>query len=131
MVSSPGWLLLIASALQCLQDSRQAFVASQQMKIGASAKSVRTVHGGLVKVEQPTIVLYAVTAFFFNVRYIDSILCPASLAAKEAMLRAHDTTREVGLEFERKLFFTLFTTKDSNEGMHAFLEKRKTVFKGE
>jgi len=51
-------------------------------------------------------------------------------AAKEAILRAHDTTIEIGLEFERKLFYTLFATSDSKEGMCAFLEKRKPVFKG-
>jgi enoyl-CoA hydratase len=51
-------------------------------------------------------------------------------AAKEAILRAHDTTLEIGLEYERKLFYTLFATEDAHEGMHAFLEKRKPVFKG-
>jgi enoyl-CoA hydratase len=51
-------------------------------------------------------------------------------AAKEAILRAYDTTLEVGLEFERKLFYTLFATEDGKEGMQAFLDKRKPVFKG-
>lgn len=51
-------------------------------------------------------------------------------AAKEAILRAHDTTLEIGLEYERKLFYALFATEDAREGMRAFLEKRKPVFKG-
>jgi enoyl-CoA hydratase len=51
-------------------------------------------------------------------------------AAKEAILRAQDTTLEVGLDFERKTFYTLFATEDGKEGMKAFLEKRKPVFKG-
>jgi len=51
-------------------------------------------------------------------------------AAKQAILRAHDTTLEVGLEYERRLFYSLFATEDSREGMRAFLEKRKPVFKG-
>ena len=51
-------------------------------------------------------------------------------AAKEAILRAQDTTLEVGLEFERKAFYMLFTTEDGREGMKAFLEKRKPAFKG-
>jgi enoyl-CoA hydratase len=51
-------------------------------------------------------------------------------AAKEAILRAQDTTLEVGLDFERKAFYTLFATEDGKEGMKAFLEKRKPVFKG-
>jgi enoyl-CoA hydratase len=51
-------------------------------------------------------------------------------AAKEAVLRAQDTTLEVGLEFERKAFYMLFATEDGKEGMRAFLEKRKPVYKG-
>lgn len=51
-------------------------------------------------------------------------------AAKEAILKAQDTPLEVGLEFERKSFYTLFATEDAKEGMKAFLEKRKPVFKG-
>jgi enoyl-CoA hydratase len=50
-------------------------------------------------------------------------------AAKEAILKAQDTTLEVGLDFERKTFYTLFATEDAREGMKAFLEKRKPVFK--
>ncbi len=50
-------------------------------------------------------------------------------AAKEAILKAQDTTLEVGLDFERKAFYTLFATEDAREGMKAFLEKRKPVFK--
>jgi enoyl-CoA hydratase len=51
-------------------------------------------------------------------------------AAKEAIARAQDTTLEVGLEFERRAFYLLFATEDGKEGMKAFLEKRKPVFKG-
>lgn len=51
-------------------------------------------------------------------------------SAKEAIAKAQDTTLEVGLEFERRLFYTLFATEDGREGMQAFLEKRKPVFKG-
>lgn len=50
--------------------------------------------------------------------------------AKEAILKAQDTTLEVGLEFERKAFYMLFATEDQKEGMRAFLEKRKPNFKG-
>jgi len=51
-------------------------------------------------------------------------------SAKEAILKAQDTTLEVGLEFERKAFYMLFATEDGKEGMKAFLEKRKPTFKG-
>ena len=51
-------------------------------------------------------------------------------SAKEAILRAQDTTLEMGLEFERKAFYMLFATEDGREGMKAFLEKRKPIYKG-
>lgn len=50
--------------------------------------------------------------------------------AKEGVLKAFETTLAEGLEYERKLFYTLFATEDQKEGMRAFMEKRKPEFKG-
>lgn len=50
--------------------------------------------------------------------------------AKESVLRAFDTTLEEGLQFERKNFYLLFDTADQKEGMQAFIEKRKPVYRG-
>jgi len=50
--------------------------------------------------------------------------------AKEAVLKAFDTTIEGGLEFERKNFYLLFASDDQKEGMKAFAEKRKPDWKG-
>lgn len=50
--------------------------------------------------------------------------------AKEAVLKSFDATIESGLEFERKNFYLLFATEDKNEGMKAFVEKRKAEWKG-
>ena len=50
--------------------------------------------------------------------------------AKEAVLKAFETTLSEGLEYERKLFYMLFGTEDQKEGMRAFMEKRKPKFKG-
>ncbi len=50
--------------------------------------------------------------------------------AKEAVLKAFDTTIEGGLEFERKNFYLLFAGEDQKEGMKAFVEKRKAEWKG-
>lgn len=50
--------------------------------------------------------------------------------AKESVLKAFDTHLEGGLDFERKCFYLLFATEDRTEGISAFLEKRKAVFKG-
>lgn len=54
----------------------------------------------------------------------------ASQMAKEAVLKAFDTTLEDGLLFERKNFYLLFSTEDQKEGMNAFVEKRKPEWKG-
>jgi enoyl-CoA hydratase len=50
--------------------------------------------------------------------------------AKAAVLKAFDTTLEVGLEHERRLFYLLFATEDKTEGVRAFLEKRPPSFRG-
>src|SRR5579859_998845 len=50
--------------------------------------------------------------------------------AKEAVLKAFESPLAEGLAAERKSFYFLFSTEDQKEGMHAFLEKRKGVFKG-
>lgn len=50
--------------------------------------------------------------------------------AKEAVLKAFEAPLSEGLAAERKSFYFLFATEDQKEGMHAFLEKRKGVFKG-
>jgi enoyl-CoA hydratase len=54
----------------------------------------------------------------------------AVMAAKDAVLKAFDTTLETGLEYERRSFNLLFATEDRREGMAAFLEKRAPAFKG-
>jgi len=50
--------------------------------------------------------------------------------AKEAVLKAFDTTIEGGLEFERKNFYLLSASADQKEGMKAFVEKRKPLWSG-
>ena len=54
----------------------------------------------------------------------------AARMAKEAVLKAFETPLAEGLSGERKSFYFLFSTEDQKEGMRAFLEKRKGVFKG-
>jgi enoyl-CoA hydratase len=50
--------------------------------------------------------------------------------AKEAVLQSFNMGLDNGLKFERKSFYLLFASEDRREGMKAFLEKRKPVFKG-
>jgi len=50
--------------------------------------------------------------------------------ATEAIDLAWNSTLDAGLEFERKAFYLLFATEDKKEGVDAFVNKRKPVFKG-
>ncbi|KUF09619.1 enoyl-CoA hydratase [Pseudoponticoccus marisrubri] len=54
---------------------------------------------------------------------------PSTMAAKEAVNRAYETTLSEGLLFERRLFHALFATEDQKEGMAAFMEKRTAQFR--
>ena len=54
---------------------------------------------------------------------------PSVFAAKEAVNRAFESGLSDGVMFERRLFHALFATEDQKEGMDAFVNKRKPVFK--
>jgi enoyl-CoA hydratase len=53
----------------------------------------------------------------------------ATMAAKESINRAFESGLADGVMFERRLFHALFATEDQKEGMDAFVNKRKAVFK--
>ena len=54
----------------------------------------------------------------------------AARIAKESILKSYETALTDGLEFERRNFYLLMSSEDKQEGMKAFLEKRKPEFKG-
>ncbi len=54
----------------------------------------------------------------------------AARLATEAIDLAWNSTLDAGLEFERRSFYLLFATEDKKEGVDAFVNKRKPVFKG-
>ena len=53
----------------------------------------------------------------------------ATMAAKESVNRAFESSLNEGVLFERRLFHSLFATSDQKEGMDAFVNKRKANFK--
>ena len=50
--------------------------------------------------------------------------------AKEAVDKAFEAPLAVGLEFERRAFYLARASEDAEEGLNAFLEKRKPDFNG-
>ena len=54
---------------------------------------------------------------------------PVAMMIKESVNRAYETTLSEGVLFERRVFHSKFGLEDQKEGMAAFLEKRKPVFK--
>ena len=54
----------------------------------------------------------------------------AVMANKEMVNAALETTLTQGVQFERRLFHSLFAFEDQKEGMAAFVEKRKPNFTG-
>lgn len=53
----------------------------------------------------------------------------AIFLTRDAIQKAYEATLQEGLEFERRNFFMAFGTEDRQEGMDAFVEKRKAVWK--
>ena len=53
----------------------------------------------------------------------------SSMAVKECVNRAQETSLAEGLLFERRIFHAMFATEDQKEGMAAFLEKRQPQFR--
>lgn len=54
---------------------------------------------------------------------------PIAMMTKEAINASFETTLAQGIQFERRIFQSMFTTEDQKEGMTAFIEKRKPHFK--
>ena len=60
---------------------------------------------------------------------IASYSLPVVMMIKESVNRAYESSLSEGVLFERRLFHAAFALDDQKEGMAAFVEKRKPVFK--
>lgn len=60
---------------------------------------------------------------------IAAMSLPAAMMAKESVNRAYESSLSEGVLFERRVFHSCFAMDDQKEGMAAFVEKRKQVFK--
>jgi enoyl-CoA hydratase len=104
------------------------YVAMEAMLTGAAITAQRAYELGLVNKVVPAEMTVEVAK-----RVARELAAKPPLAvrmAKEAVLKAFETPLSEGLAGERKSFYFLFASEDQKEGMRAFLEKRKGVFKG-
>jgi enoyl-CoA hydratase len=60
---------------------------------------------------------------------ICGLSAPSLMMAKESVNRAFEGSLSDGVSYERRLFHSLFATDDQTEGMDAFVNKRKPVFR--
>jgi enoyl-CoA hydratase len=104
------------------------YVAMEVMLTGAPVTAQRAYELGLVNKVVPADVTIEIAKRL--ARQLAEKPPLAVRLAKEAVLKAFDSSMTEGLASERKSFYFLFATEDQKEGMHAFLEKRKGVFKG-
>ncbi len=53
----------------------------------------------------------------------------ATMAVKDTVNRAYETTMAEGIHYERRMFQSLFATEDQSEGMASYIEKREPQFR--
>ena len=61
---------------------------------------------------------------------IASMSLPSVMMVKESVNRAYESSLSDGVQYERRMFHSLFATEDQKEGMKAFMEKRLPNFRG-
>ena len=61
---------------------------------------------------------------------IAAMSLPSVMMVKETVNRAYESSLSDGVQYERRMFHSLFATEDQKEGMKAFVEKRLPNFRG-
>lgn len=103
-------------------------LATKMVLAGEFINAEEAQTAGLVaEVTQPELSLERATKLAVTIARKPPI---AVRAAKEALLNSFETSLNTGLELERKLFISLAATEDRNEGIAAFMEKRRPNFQG-
>jgi enoyl-CoA hydratase len=106
-----------------------AGTALRMMLTGAPVGADEAMRAGLIAyLAESRIELAALSG-----RVAEAILSRAPLAArlvKDAVLKGYDMTLEQGIRLEEDLYALLQTTADRAEGVRAFLERRKPLFRG-
>ncbi len=94
---------------------------------GRMMDAVEAERAGLVSRVVPPAELMAVA--LAAAQSICELSGPSVMMAKECVNRAFEGTLADGVSHERRMFHSLFATEDQKEGMDAFVNKRKPVFK--
>jgi enoyl-CoA hydratase len=100
--------------------------ATEMILTGRSVDADEAERIGLVNRVVEGDLIEAGTAF---AREMTGYSLPVLGLARDAIRRAHDLPLHDGLKIEADLATLAFQTEDANEGMAAFVEKRKPVFK--
>lgn len=103
-------------------------LAMKMILAGEFIDAARALDAGLVADVCPREVTLSTT-----LKLAQKIAAKSPLAvslAKSSVLNAFEVSLETGLELERRAFAVLAGSKDREEGINAFLEKRPAEFKG-
>lgn len=104
-------------------------IAAEMLFTGKPIDAHEAYRVGLVnKVVSPELVMDAAKELATNICQVGPL---AVRMAKEAMVRGRNMSLENGLELENTLVGYVTSTRDYVEGIKAFSEKRKPVFKGQ
>lgn len=103
-------------------------LAMEMVLTGRFINAEEAMRAGLVNKIVPVEVLLAET---LKIAKLIAEKSPIAVRlAKESVNKAFETTLDEGLQYERKNFYLTFASEDQKEGMKAFVEKRKPIFKG-
>lgn len=117
-----------AGGTQRLIRSVGKALASQMVLTGEAISAERAQQAGLVsEITEPELTLERAQAV---ARRIARQAPLAVRQAKDVLGRAFETHLASGLAYERKAFTLLAATEDRNEGIAAFIEKRRPNYRG-
>ncbi len=117
-----------AGGTQRLTRAVGKFRAMEMVLTGDFQSAYQMYEAGLVNRVVPT-ELYLEKALELA-RVVASKAPLALQLAKESVLKAEEMTQDQALDVERKIFYLLFSSEDKDEGVSAFIEKRKPNWKG-
>ncbi len=102
--------------------------AMEMILLGETIDAQEALRIGLAHKVTPPDDLMAVV---YKMAHKIAVQSPISLAyAKEAVTKGMDLTLDQGLRLEADLYYLIHTTRDRTEGITAFRENRKPLFKG-